>query len=580
MIRKGRSKMGYNIRSDEFIFTNKNPRHQDDLVYIEQAGITRPDPDYYMKRTKILPCYKYLYVFEYVLSGKGYIECDGKTYEVSAGDFYFLNRRIEVYYHADKNDPFEKIWINISGSFINLMVEAYHLNMPVLVCRMDAEKYIRKLHDIMIGARGKSIESAYPDIMHCFIDLFRDIDNYLNMTAKNDDLYERICKYIDSNLCFPISVDDIAKNFYISRSTLFRLFIEKYGNSPKKYILDQKIQLAKSILPDYSIKIEDIASLLHFSDKKHFSTTFKKLTGVPPANYRFGLTESYKNKSGLEPGVFIWQYSTIVSRSTETFNWQADGMGYVIRTGTGKFIVIDGGTEKDAGELIDLISRESFTERPDIAVWILTHPHGDHYGALAEIADEQFLKRHIKLDAVAFNIPNTYTGANGNCLDGNIKKIREIPSRMRCGYIRPRSGEKIIIDDVELQFFFTPEDQIFDDANELSLIFKISTEKKSVMITGDSYSRPLHMVAERYDRNLLKCDFCQAAHHGLNGGSSTFYHIVAPDVVFVPASKPAYDAMMTGKYSTSPSTYANRELMQNAKEICLAANGNMCYKLN
>lgn len=572
--------MSFNNPSEDFIFNCFDPRRRNDIVYPEQAGITHPDPDYFVKRTKALPCYNYMYVFEYVLSGKGYIECDGRTYTVEAGDFYFLNRRIEVYYYADKKNPYEKIWINIGGSYLNMMVEAYHLTMPVLVCHMNAEKHIRKLHDILRGAHKKTLRSCYPDLMHCFIDLFEDINNYLNMTTKNENLFERICKYIDNNLCFPLNVDNIAKNFFISRSTLFRLFIKNYGSSPKKYITERKIELAKNILPDRSIKTEDIASLLHFSDKKHFSTTFKKLVGVTPARYRFGLTEVNKLKSNIKPGTVIWQYSTIASRSTDPFEWQADGMGYVIRTKNGRFIVIDGGSEIDAGSFINLIQHESFIERPNIAIWILTHPHKDHYGVLAAISDEQFLKRQIKIDSVAFNIPDKYTESNGYCMDREIDKIRSIPSRLRSSYICPHSGEKICIDNVELQFLFTPEDKIFDNSNDLSLIFKIKTGNKSVMITGDAYDRPLNMVTNRYDKDLLKCDFCQAAHHGLNGGSIEFYNIVSPYIVFVPSSQPAYDAMLTGKYKFASSTYANRKLLLSAKEVCLAAKGNFSYVLD
>lgn len=82
-------------QADEFILDNINPNYAHDLLYLEGAGVTHPDPGYYIQRTQRDRCFRYLYVMEYVISGKGYIECDGKCLDVQAGDFYFLNQGID-----------------------------------------------------------------------------------------------------------------------------------------------------------------------------------------------------------------------------------------------------------------------------------------------------------------------------------------------------------------------------------------------------------------------------------------------------------------------------------------------------
>ena len=56
-----------------------------DPIYIESIGISYPNSNYYIHRET-----SDFFIFEYVISGKGYIETAGKKYEVKAGDVYCL----------------------------------------------------------------------------------------------------------------------------------------------------------------------------------------------------------------------------------------------------------------------------------------------------------------------------------------------------------------------------------------------------------------------------------------------------------------------------------------------------------
>ena len=58
---------------------------------------------------------------------------------------------------------------------------------------------------------------------------------------------------------------------------------------------------------------------------------------------------------------------------------------------------------------------------------------------------------------------------------------------------------------------------------------------KSVMFTGDAGIEAGNKVLRLYgDSGLLKCDFCQMAHHGQNGCDRPFYEAVAPEVCLWP----------------------------------------------
>ncbi len=103
-----------------------------------------------------------------------------------------------------------------------------------------------------------------------------------------------IKQYIDENLSDEMSVASIAKQFYLSETHVIRIFRDKYGVTPKQYLLRSKIEQSKLMLIDTSLQIKEIAMILHFADSYHFSHTFKRFTGVSPEKFRMREDERRK----------------------------------------------------------------------------------------------------------------------------------------------------------------------------------------------------------------------------------------------------------------------------------------------
>lgn len=59
-------------------------------------------------------------------------------------------------------------------------------------------------------------------------------------------------------------------------------------------------------------------------------------------------------------------------------------MCYVINTNNGKVIVIDGGNHGQAEELYRVLNKLGKT----VDLWILTHFHSDHFGAIIDLLDK------------------------------------------------------------------------------------------------------------------------------------------------------------------------------------------------
>lgn len=95
-----------------------------------------------------------------------------------------------------------------------------------------------------------------------------------------------VINYIQHHLSEPITVENIAKELYLSRPYLSRKFIEETGESLTDFILKEKVAEAKRLLRYSDKPLTAISGYLGFSSLSHFSKVFKKYNGNTPGAYR------------------------------------------------------------------------------------------------------------------------------------------------------------------------------------------------------------------------------------------------------------------------------------------------------
>lgn len=241
------------------------------------AGITLPDPDYMIYRNNAD-----IYVFEYVLDGKGYICQDGEETEVHSGDAYILQPGKNHYYYADSKEPWTKVWLNARGSLIRHLLSDYGLDQTVLISGFGQKRYLCDILD--------TIEK---DSMKCYARLTVQMHEYIQALSvfygnhmKENTLAFAMKNYIEQNLTRALSVNDIAESVHLSASRAIHVFKETFGASPYQYYLAQRLELAQSMLLYTSLSVQEIAERLGFSDYHHFSNSFKKVCGASPVKFR------------------------------------------------------------------------------------------------------------------------------------------------------------------------------------------------------------------------------------------------------------------------------------------------------
>ena len=103
---------------------------------------------------------------------------------------------------------------------------------------------------------------------------------------KDDDVIGSVKRYINSHLDHPLSVCQLANQFYLSVAYFSKLFKKTTGVGCNYYIVCQRMERAKKLLQTASIKVGEVSEKVGYKDVNYFSLTFKKYTGCSPAEYR------------------------------------------------------------------------------------------------------------------------------------------------------------------------------------------------------------------------------------------------------------------------------------------------------
>jgi AraC family transcriptional regulator len=97
---------------------------------------------------------------------------------------------------------------------------------------------------------------------------------------------QRAIEYIDANLREDISLAGVAEALAMSPWHFAHAFRQTTGLPPHRFVLDRRIELAKSLLRETDLPITEIADRIGCASHSHFSVLFRRRTGQTPRDYR------------------------------------------------------------------------------------------------------------------------------------------------------------------------------------------------------------------------------------------------------------------------------------------------------
>jgi len=110
-----------------------------------------------------------------------------------------------------------------------------------------------------------------------------------------DDPIKKAQEFIEKNYQEKISVEQLASMFALGRRNLERRFKKATSNTVAEYIQRVKIEAAKVSLERSRDNVNEVMYNVGYTDNKAFRTTFKRITGLSPIDYRNKYQREYLN---------------------------------------------------------------------------------------------------------------------------------------------------------------------------------------------------------------------------------------------------------------------------------------------
>lgn len=228
------------------------------------------------------------YQILYTLSGEGILEYENKTYHLRAGDGFFIDRsKLHSFYSA--SDRWENLQIHFDGSHSAHLFKLF----------AESDEYTFTVNDNSIFLRyfDRLLEISENSLLHREILLSNQIEAIALYTLCNSKSSQKAQNEIPENMQYLVRymqrhyMDNLTLDFLssfsnISKYHLCRIFKLSLGFSPNEYLIQLRIENAKTLLQNTSLSASKIGALVGIDDENYFYRIFKKKTGLSPNNYR------------------------------------------------------------------------------------------------------------------------------------------------------------------------------------------------------------------------------------------------------------------------------------------------------
>lgn len=95
-----------------------------------------------------------------------------------------------------------------------------------------------------------------------------------------------LVEHLETSLDADITLASMADFAEMAPADFIRAFAAAFGTTPHQYLIERRINRAKTLLSASVASITEISMSVGFSTPSHFATTFKQRVGVTPSAYR------------------------------------------------------------------------------------------------------------------------------------------------------------------------------------------------------------------------------------------------------------------------------------------------------
>lgn len=280
-----------------------------------------------------------------------------------------------------------------------------------------------------------------------------------------------------------------------------------------------------------TMMLTSVACAKFESDEESSDSNFESYTSSESHTQ----TSKSTKKSTTNQTVLKTVKGYLLSASTPQDTY-GNGMFLAYKLSDGRLFVFDGGNGSIKNFCVEALQEIAGTKKVKVAAWVMTHDHGDHYGALIDYyyANASTINQVLEVEEFWMNPMNS----EGYNVQTQLQNAFPSAKMRRLTY-----GEEIKLDMLDITVLCVPEILPADSRNDVntnSLVMMLNVGKKKILMTGDANEPAWEFMLKQQSKDAkysLKCDYLQVPHHGVHAaGTAEGYAAAGATYLVIPST--------------------------------------------
>ena len=231
------------------------------------------------------------YVLIYCVDGSGFYVVDGKRHEVKKNQYFILPIGKPHEYGATEGHFWTVYWLHFCGKAAHVFAEGAATPQTINVTMQSRiSERINIFDEILTTLHfGDSIEDLRyaSSLLSHFLASMRYLGQFRRAKASAEkDIVEQAIHYMRENIENRITMAEVLRYVGYSQSHFSTVFKKKTGMSPLSYFNRLKVEHACKLLKTTDLKVNMICYKVGIEDPLYFSRLFSKVMGMSPTDYR------------------------------------------------------------------------------------------------------------------------------------------------------------------------------------------------------------------------------------------------------------------------------------------------------
>lgn len=155
---------------------------------------------------------------------------------------------------------------------------------------------LRRMHDAVLGGRhyAGQLDDLFRELAEALVATHADgVDRVRRLPAAKASTRAELDKrlhqardHMHDRLAHPLVLAEVAAQAGLSAHHFHRLFRQRFGTTPHRYLVQQRLERAADLLRSTTWPVVEVAAQVGFDSRTSFTSRFRRHFGAPPGRWR------------------------------------------------------------------------------------------------------------------------------------------------------------------------------------------------------------------------------------------------------------------------------------------------------